>query len=264
MDVAQDVATLIRLILDDKSLGAAAKLHEKTGWGARRFNPAFARIVMEIPEGRVSQELQADYPARYVAIMPEDRVRLRRLLEDIERSCQQNDEAFPVVVITDSDENGNQSGRLKLNFGFFEYEFGASRRIIVGFLGIAAIVALFWYWPAIEKRLELGFSNATPALVNPPDAVTLTAFPRLIAFEWRPLPDAVRYIVELELQEPTSGEWFPHPYDAKSSTGDTTLSIEFIGDQPGRWRVTAVSNTGERSLPSAWREFIYQSEEPPH
>lgn len=259
----EDVAALIRFILDDESLGAAAKLHEKTGWGARRFNPAFARVVMEIPEGRVSQESQADYPSRHIAITPEDRVRLRRLLEDIEQSAENDKEDIPEDPAPEIEQSESPNDRLKLNFGFFEYEFGASRRIIAALLCIVVAAALFWYWPTIEKRFELGFSNVSPVLVNPPDAVTLTAFPRMLSLEWKPLSGAARYIVELELQEPSTGEWFPHPYDAKSSTGETGLSIEFIGDQLGRWRVTAVSDTGERSLPSAWREFIYQTERKP-
>ena len=233
---------------------------EETGWNSRRFNPAFARIIEEFPEGRVSQEIQAEYPARYVAVTPEDRVRLKKLLADLEHIEEREGREYKEgVPQPDQQENG----KLKLSLGFFEYEFNAPLWIIAGLLSIAAIVIISWYWPDIENRFNLGFANSKPVLVNPPDAVTLTKFPRLIDFEWDPLGDAVRYIVELELEDPPSGDRFPHPYDAKSATSDTSISIEFVGDQAGRWRVIAVSDAGVRSSPSEWHEFIYQSSSAP-
>tara|TARA_E500000305_G_scaffold108525_1_gene111125 strand:+ start:24246 stop:25307 length:1062 start_codon:yes stop_codon:yes gene_type:complete len=257
VDVGKDIVTLIRLILEDEALGNAARLQERVGWSLRRFNPPFARVVQEFPEGRVSGECQADYPSRYVAVMPEDRARLRRLLEVIAAEEDQGEPERQAEPVPNRPEN---SGKLTLNLGFFQTEFHASRSVIGGVVAIAALILLFWQWPAIANRFGLGLSNRHPALVSPSDAVTLTPYPRHITFIWKALPGAARYIVELEAQDPATGTWFPHPHDAKSVATDTSLTLEFIGDQPGRWRVIAINEDGVRSKPSAWNEFFYESE----
>lgn len=80
---AQDIAELAQRLLDDETLGSAPKLKDAVGWSLRRFNPAFARIIEEFPDGRISGESQADYPSRFVIVTAEDRVRLRHLLEEL-------------------------------------------------------------------------------------------------------------------------------------------------------------------------------------
>lgn len=93
-DTNADTLTLISLILENESLGQAPKLREKVNWPLRRFNPPFARIVQEFPKGRVSGEIQPDYPAMAVVVIAEDRVRLKQLRHRIERDLQasENDE----------------------------------------------------------------------------------------------------------------------------------------------------------------------------
>jgi len=257
VEIEEDVATLIRLILDDDALGSAELLHEQVGWTRRRFNPAFARIVEEFPEGRVSQELQADYPSRFVAVTPEDRVSLKRLLENIEASRIIEE----MVEMTEPETvTSERSHRMKLNLGVMETEFHAPKWTILFLFVVMSVIFVYWKWPDIDDRLALGFQNRRPVLVSPPDAVTLRTYPRIIEFEWKPLEGAARYILELEGHDPFTGKWFPHPYDSRTPTTDTSLSIEFIGDQPGRWRVLAVDEAGKRSKPSSWHEFYYESD----
>jgi hypothetical protein len=74
----QDARALAQLLLEDEGREWTPTLHEASGWDKRRFNPAFAGLLRLIPTGRVSREIQPNYPARSVSLLPEDRAMLRR------------------------------------------------------------------------------------------------------------------------------------------------------------------------------------------
>jgi hypothetical protein len=74
----KDARTLAKLLLEDEAREWTPTLHAASGWELRRFNPAFQALLRCIPEGRVSQEVQPDYPARSMSLIPEDRAALRR------------------------------------------------------------------------------------------------------------------------------------------------------------------------------------------
>jgi len=78
----KDARTLAKLLLEDEAREWTPTLHAASGWELRRFNPAFETLLRCVPEGRVSQERQPDYPARSLSLIPEDRATLRRLLLD--------------------------------------------------------------------------------------------------------------------------------------------------------------------------------------
>lgn len=79
-DITADAVTVARLLLEKNASGVASDLHRLTGWEKRRFNPAFRIVLGRFPEGRVSQQLQPDYPSSYVHVLPEDRAALRRFV----------------------------------------------------------------------------------------------------------------------------------------------------------------------------------------
>jgi len=74
----KDARTLAKLLLEDEAREWTPTLHAVSGWELRRFNPAFEALLRCIPEGRVSQERQPDYPARSLSLIPEDSAVLRR------------------------------------------------------------------------------------------------------------------------------------------------------------------------------------------
>jgi len=78
-DTEADAVEIARLMLAENT-GHAPKLHEKTGWSKRRFNPAFRLLLPMFPDGRVRRVLQPDYPSLGVVIADEDRAKLRRLV----------------------------------------------------------------------------------------------------------------------------------------------------------------------------------------
>jgi hypothetical protein len=74
----EDARTLAKLLLEDEARKRTQTLHAASGWEKRRFNPAFRALLRLIPDGRVSGEIQPDYPARSLSLIPEDRAALRR------------------------------------------------------------------------------------------------------------------------------------------------------------------------------------------
>ena len=79
-----DAVTVARLLLERDASGVASDLHNKTDWERRRFNPAFRIVVDLFPEGRISKELQPDYPSSCLLVLPEDRAVLRRFVAQVE------------------------------------------------------------------------------------------------------------------------------------------------------------------------------------
>jgi hypothetical protein len=75
-----DAAKLAQLMLDHDDMEAAPKLHMASGWDKRRFNPAFQYVLRFFPESRISGELQPNYPALSVVMLPEDKAALLRFL----------------------------------------------------------------------------------------------------------------------------------------------------------------------------------------
>jgi len=73
-----DARALARLLLEDEAREWIPTLHAASGWERRRFNPALQAVLRHVPEERVSQEVQPDYPARSLCLIDEDRAALRR------------------------------------------------------------------------------------------------------------------------------------------------------------------------------------------
>jgi len=77
----EDAVSLARKMLE-MDTGSANELHEATGWGKRRFNPAFRYILYLFPDGRIRKSLQPDYPSLGVVMTSEDKAQLRRFIQD--------------------------------------------------------------------------------------------------------------------------------------------------------------------------------------
>jgi hypothetical protein len=77
-----DARTLAGLLLEDEGRGRTSVLHAASGWEKRRFNPAFQLLLRFIPDGRVSREIQPDYPSSSVFLLAEDKALLRRIVAE--------------------------------------------------------------------------------------------------------------------------------------------------------------------------------------
>ena len=78
-----DAVAIAQLIIDDNNMALIHRLHEKLRWPKRRLNPAVARLMPFIADGRTSKEVQSDYPTSGFVIITEDRFKLKRFIESV-------------------------------------------------------------------------------------------------------------------------------------------------------------------------------------
>jgi len=110
------------------------------------------------------------------------------------------------------------------------------------------------------SKSEQAFAKSEPTLLAPDDGQILDNMPRNVVLTWRKLEGAVRYQVEVQMQNPLDGLWMPTPIALNRRLVDTErMQINFPGSQPGRWRVTAINDEGTRSRASDWRRFEFIS-----
>ena len=97
----------------------------------------------------------------------------------------------------------------------------------------------------------------TPRQLEPVNGAVFNYYPRQTTLRWSPVGGARSYCVEVDYYDT---DWV-------SERGETYIMIEnlsmlnytfnFIGAQPGRWRVWAVGYNGEESPKSDWSEFRF-------
>jgi hypothetical protein len=101
---------------------------------------------------------------------------------------------------------------------------------------------------------------APPTLVSPADGTTFDIYPRNTTLKWQPVLGATRYLVEImACSSSNKSNCFSHPMIEQSSreTADTSYTFNFVGAQPGKWRVTAIGTDGKLGIPSGWWTFSY-------
>lgn len=100
-------------------------------------------------------------------------------------------------------------------------------------------------------------SLPAPRLVSPADGAIFDIYPRRTTCQWEPSARAVSYVLEMDYSY--NGRW--HSEDQNLRPGflvkGTEYNFDFVGAQPGRWRVWPVSASGLRGTPSEWRTFRY-------
>ena len=102
------------------------------------------------------------------------------------------------------------------------------------------------------KRVSKADQIAAPELVAPIAGAKLNMFPRKTVFEWKHEEGASKYEIVVEYND---GKWH---LQKSATTNVPSYTLDFVGKQPGRWRVRAFSKaTGKPGLFSEWREFEY-------
>jgi hypothetical protein len=96
----------------------------------------------------------------------------------------------------------------------------------------------------------------TPVLVSPRNGTALFHYPRTTTLIWQPVVSATSYVVETAFQ--SGGSWAAFPPVTVTGNSNSFYTFDFIGDQKGRWRVTAFNGT-VYSPPSAWWTFSYNT-----
>jgi len=137
------------------------------------------------------------------------------------------------------------------------------KKVILGAIVFSFVCFVIWTSLPEKTKIEIislksGFASLTPELIRPANGQTFDNFPRKTILEWKPLPRAVRYVVEIELQDIRTGAWHPIPWTRNRQAVEGTIAtINFTGAQPGRWRVSAINDRGVKSKTSEWWEFFY-------
>ena len=96
----------------------------------------------------------------------------------------------------------------------------------------------------------------TPVLVSPSNGTALFHYPRTTTLIWQPVDTAVSYIVEAAFL--SGSTWTAYPPVTVTGNSNSFYTFAFVGDQKGRWRVTAF-NGSVYSAPSAWWTFSYNT-----
>jgi hypothetical protein len=103
---------------------------------------------------------------------------------------------------------------------------------------------------------------AIPQQISPANNITFYHYPRTTTLAWTPVDGAASYTVEIDCYSCCqSGKWCSDiGQQWKVVTGLTTTSytFDFVGAQPGRWRVWAVKSGGQQSAKSGWWDFTYK------
>jgi hypothetical protein len=97
-------------------------------------------------------------------------------------------------------------------------------------------------------------ARAAPRQVAPANGSELNQVPRKTMVRWAPVAGAAKYKVEVEYEDPGAAQWTPY---APKETTSTEYQFDFVGAQPGRWRVSAVDDSGREGPKSDWWTFRY-------
>lgn len=101
-------------------------------------------------------------------------------------------------------------------------------------------------------------SLAAPKPISPADGAVFDHFPRETTLVWTEVPGAAGYIAEWDYKDDAG--WSGERTGILAKTALLTLPVatfQFVGAQPGRWRVWAVDAAGNPGSKSEWREFRY-------
>jgi hypothetical protein len=97
-------------------------------------------------------------------------------------------------------------------------------------------------------------TSVTPVLLSPADGAIFDIYPRTTVYAWQAVPGATSYRIEIQYCPATgctdadSARW------KLRTVTDTSFTDNFVGAQPGRWRITAVLPSGDGGT-SDWRQF---------
>ena len=105
-------------------------------------------------------------------------------------------------------------------------------------------------WEKFEL-IELN-SLEKPIQLSPANGQVFDHYPRKTTLEWKAVFGATTYVVEIGYK--SGNKW--DSYSSRYSN-TTSYTFNFVGAQPGRWRVWAVGAGGQESPKTDWWEFKY-------
>jgi hypothetical protein len=100
-----------------------------------------------------------------------------------------------------------------------------------------------------------------PAQRSPANGKRFNHYPRQMTLNWNAVPGSAAYTVEIDCYGCCqTGKWcadIGKNYIEVQSISSTTYTFNFVGAQPGRWRVWAVDQKGNPGKKSSWWTFSF-------
>lgn len=96
-----------------------------------------------------------------------------------------------------------------------------------------------------------------PRLVAPANGARFDHFPRKTRLRWLPVRGAASYSVEVQYCQRVGCATNVRTLRLKEKLRSTEYVFDFVGAQPGRWRVWPVDTNGKPGRKSQWWEFRY-------
>jgi hypothetical protein len=115
--------------------------------------------------------------------------------------------------------------------------------------------------PLSPQSEDPSTSLEVPQHLSPSDGSVFNHYPRTTQLQWMPVSGATSYTVEVDCFHCCeSNKWCSDvgkTWMIVPNIRTTNYTFNFVGAQPGRWRVWAVDSSGREGAKSAWREFRY-------
>jgi eukaryotic-like serine/threonine-protein kinase len=100
-----------------------------------------------------------------------------------------------------------------------------------------------------------------PQQLAPPNGATFSNYPRTTTLSWTPVTNAASYSVELDcFQCCAANKWCTavgRTWQVVTDIVATQYVFNWVGAQPGRWRVWAVRRNGRTGYKTRWSKFTY-------
>jgi len=119
-----------------------------------------------------------------------------------------------------------------------------------------------------DKPYDFPEKLPAPDIVFPLEGAQLAGYPRLTRLQWSPVAGAAGYVVDIEVCQGAAtservcslGVPLQHyTMDPTSGIIKTSYQFNFVGNQPGRWRIWALGPSGSPGRRSAWMTFYYNN-----
>jgi len=109
----------------------------------------------------------------------------------------------------------------------------------------------------LERQMGLGM----PAQLSPANGSVFHHYPRTTTLRWTAVPGAASYTVEIDCFHCCGfNRWctdIGQTWKVMPNIHGTSYTFNFVGAQPGRWRVWAVDAHGNEGPRTPWWEFKY-------
>ena len=106
---------------------------------------------------------------------------------------------------------------------------------------------------------EAAIPQSAPVPLSPADGERMGHFPRLTVAQWLPTPLAHYYLFEWQYCGVGDFSCAQPSASVLTEVENNAFYFVFVGDQVGRWRVSAVGPIGVPGPSSPWRHFEYRT-----